>query len=133
MVEFDTSIIRIIMPIVVVFMMFSMGLDLRLSDFIRALKEGKSVLIAMSGQYILAPVFAFLLAFLYAPEPYIALGLIIVIAIPGGSISNAFVYIGRGNVGLSVTLTGISQFLGLISIPFLIGVGIDLYSPALRR
>ncbi len=125
----ETGIINTLLPIVVVFMMFSMGLDLTIADFVRALKEKKSVLIAMTGQYLLAPALAFLLVFLFAPAPYIALGLIIVIAIPGGSISNAFVYVGRGNVSLSVTLTGISQFLGLISVPFLIGLGITLYYP----
>lgn len=121
------ALVNVIIPIAVLIIMYSMGLGLRWEDFKRVLTEPKSFLIAMLGQYILIPALVILLNRMLNVSPEIALGAIIVAAIPGGIISNGFVYIGRGNNALSVSLTGISQVIGLFSIPFWVSWGLSTY------
>lgn len=121
------ALVNTIIPIAVLIIMFSMGLGLRWADFKRVLTEPKSFLIAMLGQYLLIPGLVILLNGVLGVSPEIALGAIIVAAIPGGIISNGFVYMGRGNSALSVSLTGISQIIGLFSIPFWVSWGLSNY------
>ncbi|MEM9773043.1 MAG: bile acid:sodium symporter family protein [Chloroflexota bacterium] len=121
------ALVNVIIPIAVLIIMFSMGLSLRWEDFKRVLTEPRSFLIAMLGQYLLIPGLVILLSRILNVSPEIALGALIVAAIPGGIISNGFVYMGRGNSALSVSLTGISQIIGLFSIPFWISWGLSTY------
>lgn len=121
------ALINVIIPIAVLIIMFSMGLGLRWVDFKRVLTEPRSFLIAMVGQYLLIPGLVILLSRILNLSPEIALGALIVAAIPGGIISNGFVYIGGGNSALSVSLTGISQIIGLFSIPFWVSWGLSTY------
>lgn len=120
-------VINTVIPISVLVIMFSMGLSLRLSDFKRVLTVPKSFLVAMGGQYLFVPALAVLLISLLDVPPAIALGAIIVAAIPGGIVSNGFVYVGRGNAALSVSLTAVSQFIGMVTIPLYISWGISAY------
>lgn len=122
-----TLALKVFIPAAVTTIMFAMGLSLRAADFHRALKAPTSVLVALMGQYFFIPAMVLLLVSLLDVPSYVALGAIIVAAVPGGVVSNAFVYIGRGNVALSVSLTAISQFAGLISIPLLISYGIETF------
>lgn len=121
------TLINTIIPIAVLIIMYSMGLGLRWVDFKRVLTEPRSFLIAMLGQYALIPGLVILLNRVLNVSPEIALGALIVAAIPGGIISNGFVYIARGNSALSVSLTGISQIIGLFSIPFWVSWGLNNY------
>jgi len=53
-----------------------------------------------------------------APEH--AVGLIVLVACAGGAVSNLIVYLAKGDVALSVTLTAISCCITVVTIPFLI-------------
>lgn len=119
--------LKVFIPAAVTIIMFAMGLSLRGGDFRRAIGAPTSILVALVGQYLFIPMMALALIKLFDVPSYVALGAIIVVAVPGGVVSNAFVYIGRGNVALSVSLTAISQFAGLISIPVLISYGIETF------
>ena len=120
-------LIDIVIPVAVLVFMFSMGIGLRLGDFKRVLTEPRSFLVAMGGQYLLMPSLAVLLIWLLNIPREIAVGAIIVAAIPGGLFSNGLVYVGRGNSALSVSLTGVSQIIGMISIPLWITWALSFY------
>ena len=68
--------------------MFGVALNITVSDFLRIIKNPKSVLIGILSQFILLPAFTFLLVTIIQPIPSIALGMFMVAACPGGNISN---------------------------------------------
>ncbi len=93
------------------------GLGLTLQDFGRIASNPRGVFAGLAGQLVLLPVVAAAIALL-APTPALAAGLILVGVCPGGSSSNYFTYLARGDVALSVSLTAISATLAIIFVPF---------------
>ena len=85
--------------------MFGVALNITVSDFLRIIKNPKSILIGILSQFILLPAFTFLLVIIIQPIPSIALGMFMVAACPGGNISNFMTSYARGNAALSVSLT----------------------------
>ena len=108
-------------------LMLSMGLSLTLADFSRILKTPIPFTIGVIGQLVLLPLVAFALAFAFNLPSAIALGLIIIAACPGGSTSNAFSFMARGDVALSVSLTAFSSLIAFVSIPFVVNLGLNLF------
>lgn len=125
--EMQRLIVNSVIPVSVLIIMFSMGLSLRGADFVRVLRAPRSVAVAMIGQYVFVPLVAVVAIWAMAVPPAIAVGAIIVAAIPGGALSNGFVYVGRGNAALSVSLTAVSQLVGMITIPLYISWALARY------
>jgi BASS family bile acid:Na+ symporter len=96
---------------------FGMGLGLELADFRNILLAPKGVFVGMFGQLVALPVIAIILA-TFAGSPVVAAGLILVGVCPGGSSSNYFTYLAKGDVALSVSLTAVSGMLSVVSVPF---------------
>ena len=88
--------------------MFGVALNIRIDDFLRVLKNPKSVIVGFLSQFILLPAVTFLLVLLIKPIPSIALGMFMVAACPGGNISNFMSNYANGNTALSVSLTAIA-------------------------
>jgi len=100
------------------FIMFGVALDLQWSDISRAFRRPKSTLLGLLSQFILMPAFTFLLAYLWNPLPSIALGMFLVAACPGGTVSNFMSSMAKADLGLSVTLTAVSTLLCVFFTPF---------------
>ena len=58
--------------------MFGVALNIRIDDFLRVLKNPKSVVVGFLSQFILLPAVTFLLVLLIKPIPSIALGMFMV-------------------------------------------------------
>lgn len=110
--------------------MFTMGMTLRVADFSRVLKMPTVVLIGVLMQFLLMPLFGWILALAFSLPPLIAAGLILVGSCPGGTASNVICFLSKGDVALSVTLTAISTLLAFLATPFLtwlyVGENIDV-------
>jgi BASS family bile acid:Na+ symporter len=79
------------------------------------------------------PALAALTTYLFDLPVGLAVGLILVAAVPGGSVSNIFTYLGKGNVALSVALTGVCTLLCLVTTPFVLKLLAADYLPASFR
>ncbi len=101
------------------FIMFSVALDLKVSDFKSIIQHPKIALAGIFSQYIAFPFVAFLFIKITQPHPTIALGLLLVVVCPSGNISNFLTHTAKGNIALAISLTGISTILAPISAPFL--------------
>ena len=108
--------IWIVMPILIV-LMFLLGTDLNKKSFIDVLRNPRAVIIGMTGQLILLPAIAFLLAWVLKLTPVYFMGIVLIACCPGGSSSNVFTMLAKGDVALSVTLTAISSVVTLFTIP----------------
>ena len=104
--------------------MFGMGLSLTTADFRRVFIQPKAILVGLLNQMILLPIIGFILIFIFPLQPEIAIGVIILAACPGGPTSNLITHLAKGDTALSVSLTAISSFLTLITIPFIINLGL---------
>ncbi len=100
------------------FIMFGVALHLKKNDFEVIWQQPKLVFLGLLSQLLLLPVFTFLLVYLLQPHPSLALGMILVAACPGGTISNYITHLAGGNVALSVSLTSIVTLLSVFSTPF---------------
>ncbi len=109
--------------------MFGVALDIKLSDFLRIIKNPKSVLAGVLSQFILLPALTFLLVLIIKPIPSIALGMFMVAACPGGNISNFMTNYAKGNTALSVSLTAIATLFAIVMTPFNFQFWSGLYAP----
>ena len=98
--------------------MFGMGASLSVADFLGALKMPKAVLIGMFLQFTVMPALGWAVATGFGFEPEVAAGIILIGACSGGVASNVMVYLARGNVALSVTMTACSTLMSPIMTPF---------------
>ncbi|WP_152658196.1 bile acid:sodium symporter family protein [Oceanobacillus sp. CFH 90083] len=100
--------------------MFGMGLTLKPVDFKLVVTKPLPVIMGIIAQYTIMPLVAFGLAYLLRLPPELAAGLVLLGSVPGGTASNVMVYLARGNVALSVTMTSFSTMLAPIMTPLLL-------------
>ena len=108
--------IWIVMPILIV-LMFLLGTELNKEAFINVAIHPKAVVLGMVGQIILLPLIAFTLAWALNLPPVYFIGLVLIACCPGGSSSNVFSMLAKGDVALSVTLTAVSSIITLFTLP----------------
>ncbi|MBR3976781.1 MAG: bile acid:sodium symporter family protein [Bacteroidaceae bacterium] len=108
--------IWIVMPILIA-LMFLLGTELNKEAFANVARNPKAVILGMTGQVILLPAIAFALAWLLKMPPVYFMGLVLVACCPGGSSSNVFSMLAKGDVALSVTLTALSSIITLLTLP----------------
>lgn len=100
--------------------MFGMGLTLRPSDFKPVLQHPKDILVGELAQFLIMPSLAWLLCRLLALPEELALGVVLVGCCPGGTASNVICYLAKGDVALSVAMTGVSTLLAPLLTPALV-------------
>ncbi len=106
--------------------MFGMGLSLTIQDFKRVFVSPKAVFTGLVNQIILLPAVGFFLVSIFDLRPEIAIGVILIAACPGGPTSNLISHLAKGDTALSVSLTALSSFITLLTIPFVVNLGFDL-------
>lgn len=109
------------MPILLV-LMFLLGTDLDKKAFEGVTKNPRAILAGMTGQIILLPLIAFLIAWALKLPPVYFMGITLIACCPGGSSSNVFSMLAKGDVALSVTLTAISSIVTLFTLPFIMEI-----------
>ena len=108
--------VLIVLPILLL-LMFHLGLEFKLTDIVSLAKRPKAVWVGLFAQIVLLPAIAIGLGNLFKPEPYLFVGLVLIACSPGGSSSNIFSFIAKGDVTLSVTLTTLSSIITIFTIP----------------
>jgi BASS family bile acid:Na+ symporter len=116
-----------VVPWVLRLVMAGLGLSLTLADFRRVIVFPKAAAIGLVGQLVGMPLTAFVLALLFDPPPFIAIGLVILAACPSGITSNAYSFAARADVPLCVTLSAVTSVITVFSIPFLINVALRVF------
>lgn len=100
--------------------MFGMGLTLSAMDFKLVLTRPLAVLLGVAAQFLVMPLAALGIAYLLRLPPELAAGLVLLGSVPGGTASNVMVYLAKGNVPLSITMTSVSTLLAPIMTPLLL-------------
>lgn len=100
--------------------MFGMGLTLKAVDFKLVITNPVPVIIGVCAQYVIMPLAAFLIAYMMNLPAELAAGLVLLGSVPGGTASNVMVYLAKGNVPLSITMTSFSTLLAPIATPLIL-------------
>lgn len=100
--------------------MLGMGATLRVADFVEVFREGRALLLGLATQLVVVPLLAYLVAIVLPVEPGIAVGLILVAAVPGGTMSNIITHLAWGNTALSISMTTASTIGCLLTTPIVL-------------
>ena len=99
--------------------MFGMGMALRLEDFKIVFSRPKDVIIGCVAQFTIMPLLAWGLAKAFQLDEALAVGVVLVGCCPGGTASNVITYLAKGDLALSVGMTGVSTLLAPLLTPLL--------------
>jgi len=116
----------VILPLALAFIMFTLGLDLSVSDFSNVFRKPKNFLIGLISQLIFLPIVGLTLVIIWPLPIEIAIGVMLIAAAPGGVTSNILTFFAKGDVALSVSLTAVMSLLSAVSVPIVLAISIGL-------
>ena len=140
------STILIVLPILTL-LMFDLGLVLKPADFQLIAERPKPVIIGLIGQIVVLPLIAWVIIRIsdlgfqmydldVRLSPLFVIGIMLVACSPGGSSSNVFSMLAKGDVALSVTLTACSSIITLFTLPLImawvtaeVGEAVNIHLP----
>jgi len=123
----DNPFIETGLPVALFIIMMGMGLTLTLRDFRNVLVYPRAMLLGCVAQILVLPALAFLMVYPLQLSPAVAVGLVVIAACPGGTTSNVFTFLAKGNLPLSIMVTVIASFITIFTIPVFTNFAIDLY------
>ena len=129
-VELVTFVNSKVIPISIFLIMMGMGLSLVTNDFKRVVKYPKAVAIGLTNQLLFLPLVGFALATFMSLEPEYAVGVMLLVLCPGGTTSNLFTYLAKGDVALSVTMTAIASVITVFTIPIVLSFSLVYFMGA---
>jgi len=100
--------------------MFGMGLTLRPDDFRVVFSRPRDVVVGCVAQFTVMPLLAWLLSRAFGLDEALTVGVVLVGCCPGGTASNVITYLARGDLALSVGMTGVSTLLAPVVTPLLV-------------
>ncbi len=120
----DSVLTSVLLPIALAIIMFGLGLSLTTGDFARVARMPKAVLVALGTQVVLLPVICLGLVEVFGLAPALAVGMMLLVASPGGTTANLFSHLAGGDVALNVTLTAVNSVLAVITLPIVVNLSI---------
>jgi len=121
------ALIQIGLPISLFIIMVGVGLTLRPRDFHNVVYYPRTLIFGTIAQIVLLPAIGFGLAYALKLPPAIAVGLVIIAACPGGTTSNVFAFLAKGNLALSILMTAAASLITVITLPLFTTLAIDLF------
>jgi bile acid:Na+ symporter, BASS family len=123
----QTSLVQVFLPIALAIIMLGLGLGLTVADFRRVAERPKAAFVALSCQVLILPAVCFALVMAFGLSPYLAVGMMLLAASPGGTSANIFSHLFGGDVALNVTLTAINSFIAAVSLPLIANFSISYF------
>lgn len=111
------TVAQVMLPVVLGTVMLGMGLSLQIKDFKTVLMNPKVAIIGFLLQLLLLPILALFIIKIFALNQTAAAGLFLLALCPGGATSNLFSFLIKGNLALSVCLTGVVSMLSPLILP----------------
>lgn len=121
-----SPLVEVGLPLIIVFAMTVVGLELTPADLKRVLHYPAHVAVALLGQVLLLPLLGVALILVLRPEPAVTGGLVLIAAAPQAIISNYYCLLARANIALALTLTAVSSVLALVSTPIAVQIAFGL-------
>lgn len=130
MVESLKTVVDAAVPAIAFLLLMAVGLNLAPADFARVRRAPAVVAAGLLAPVAVLPAIALALVWWLQPDPFVQAGLLLVAASPIGGISNTYSYLAGASTALSVTLTGLSSAIAVVTIPLVTrGLEIALREP----
>ncbi|SAL24221.1 Sodium Bile acid symporter family protein [Caballeronia arvi] len=105
--------------------MLSMGVTLSIDDFKRVFTRPAPVVAGIVLHYLVMPLAAWVIAKALRMPPDLMAGMVLVGSVASGTASNVMIYLARGDVALSVTISALSTLVGVFATPLLTRLYVD--------
>jgi BASS family bile acid:Na+ symporter len=105
--------------------MLAMGVTLSASDFLRVFTRPAPVIAGIVLHYLVMPLAAWVIAKALRMPPDLTAGMVLVGSVASGTASNVMIYLARGDVALSVTISALSTLVGVFATPLLTRLYVD--------
>lgn len=115
--DFVTSVL---LPLILAFIMFSLGLGLTAEDFRRILQQPRALLVGVFSHFVLLPLVCWLMLSAFGIGGVFAVGFMILAACPTGSTSNLLTYLARGDVALALSFTAVASVITIFTLPLIV-------------
>ena len=113
------ELVKIAGPLILAFIMFSLGVGLSIENFKRVFIQPKDFFVGALSQVLLFPIVALILALVFPAPIELKVGLMLLAAAPGGVTTNIISKFADGDVALSISLTAVISLLCFITIPLI--------------
>jgi BASS family bile acid:Na+ symporter len=114
-------------PFVIVVVMLALGLTLTVDDFRRAATLRRPLLVALICQTLVLPTLCLLIAQAFHLPAPLAIGLMLMAATPGGTMSSIVSHLVNGDLALNVTLTAVNAVLSVFTLPAILAISITWF------
>ena len=115
-------VVDVLLPISLIFIMFSLGLGLTANDFKNVLTQPKAFLVGLMNQMLLLPIITFIIIKLFGLSNELAVGMMILSCCPGGVTTNILTKLANGDTALSISYTAVVSIATVITLPFIVGI-----------
>src|ERR1041384_3841582 len=123
----DSAVFSVFLPIALALVMFGLGLTLTAPDFARGVKYPRATVISLACQIVVLPLICYGLVLAFGLTGALAVGVMILVASPGGTVANLFSHLSGGDVALNVTLTAINSVIAVFTIPVVVGLSVNAF------
>ena len=123
-------IIDIILPLSLIFIMFSLGLGLKIENFKNILVYPKAFILGLLNQMLLLPIITFTLVIIFNLSNELALGMMILSCCPGGVTSNIITKFSNGDIALSISYTSVVSLITMFTLPIIVGFSSTFFMSA---
>ena len=120
-------IIDIILPLSLVFIMFTLGLGLTIDDFKNIIREPKAFGLGILNQMFILPLVAFCIVLIFKLSNEMAVGMMILACCPGGVTSNIITKLAKGDTALSISFTALVSIISVITLPIIVGSSMQYF------
>ena len=123
----ETSIlVKVVLPLSLFIIMLGMGLALKPVDFKMVLLRPKAVALGLVAQMVMLPILAYGIILAFGMTGAVAVGVMILALCPGGTTSNLYTYLAKGDIALSVTLTSLVSLIAPFTVPLMIVMSMSM-------
>lgn len=110
----------VLLPLILAFIMFSLGLGLTTTDFRRILQQPRALLVGVVCHFVLLPLVCYLMLQTMGVTGVFAVGFMILAACPTGTTSNLLTYLARGDVALALSFTAVASVATIFTLPLIV-------------
>lgn len=114
-------IIDILLPLSLIFIMFTLGTGLTVQNFQHIINQPKALILGLVNQMIFLPLITFIILSFVSLPMEMAVGMMILACCPGGVTSNMLARFAKGDIALSISLTAIVSIATVFTLPLVVG------------
>ncbi len=107
----------VVLPLALGVIMLGLGLSLTPADFRRVWEVPRAILSVIALMFLVLPLVALGIVLAFDLRAEMAVGLMLLAATPAGGTVALFTHLSRGDTALALTLTALTNLLGIVAIP----------------